>query len=287
MRLGLGFGLGFGGHQGVSESVPTRYMFIDAASLQARLKAFSERYSSGAPLQLRWEAVGAGHEKVFYYDALPGQRRTEPDEEFAVRWAEAERLQVYLQTLDRYRVYQGDARWRSGRGHEQKKVDVMITVDMLKHTIRRNMDQATLLASDVDFRPLLDALVDEGMFVTLMYNPWNTSQELLGAADARIALSPGKIWSWLDQKSRSLVGFLSESGHADRRKGHLLDSWQDPVVGLVELRRKNPDEGGWSDASFYCQWQEPGQTLWTEVAAANEQLTRLLAEEHTRFTKTV
>jgi hypothetical protein len=59
----------------------------------------------------------------------------------------------------------------------------MIAVDMLTHSFRRNMHQATLLTGDLDFKPLIDALVQEGMFVTLWYPPSTTSQELIAAAD--------------------------------------------------------------------------------------------------------
>jgi uncharacterized LabA/DUF88 family protein len=69
--------------------------------------------------------------------------------------------------VDRVHVYEGDARRRRKRGLEQKKVDVMIAVDMLTHTFRRNMHEATLLTGDNDFKPLVDALVHEGMFITI------------------------------------------------------------------------------------------------------------------------
>ena len=36
----------------------------------------------------------------------------------------------------------------------------MIAVDMLTHPFDRNMERATLLAGDLDFKPLLDALVN-------------------------------------------------------------------------------------------------------------------------------
>lgn len=110
------------------------------------------------PLELDWRRISHGYRKVFYYDALPGKQQSESDQDFNQRLTKAEGFHLYLQTLDRYRVNEGSLRWRKGRGNEQKKVDIMIAVDMLKHTIRKNMDEAALVASDVDFRPLLDAL---------------------------------------------------------------------------------------------------------------------------------
>ncbi|MBD2254416.1 NYN domain-containing protein [Nostoc parmelioides] len=45
---------------------------------------------------------------------------------------------------------------------EQKEIDIMIAVDMLTHSFQKNMDEATLLAGDLDFKPLIDALVLNG-----------------------------------------------------------------------------------------------------------------------------
>ena len=69
--------------------------------------------------------------------------------------------------------------------NEQKKVDVMIAVDMLAHTFRRNMHEATLLTGDNDLRPLVDALIHDGMFLNLWYPTGETSIEFLRAADTR------------------------------------------------------------------------------------------------------
>lgn len=269
MRLGLGLGIGFSSNQrGGTPQKMVKYLFIDAGCIDNRLKQMSETFAEAAPLSLAWPSLAAGYEKVFFYDALPGQKRSEHDEDYELRRDAAEQRHLYLQTLDRFRVYQGDARWRSGRGHEQKKVDVMIAVDMLKHTIRRNMQAAALLTSDVDFRPLLDALVDEGMFVTLIYNPSNTSQELLGAADARLPLSCYQMWSWLNDASRALVGFISPITTGECRNGPLVNAWVDPRVGMVEVRERNPAQGGWSDALYYLQWQETGQSGWNYLATS-------------------
>lgn len=63
------------------------------------------------------------------------------------------------------------------------------SIAMLMHSFRRNMHQATLLTGDLDFKPLIDALVQDGMFITLWYPQNATSDELITAADARLALN--------------------------------------------------------------------------------------------------
>lgn len=100
-------------------------------------------------------------------------------------------------------VYEGDARTRKRRGLEQKKVDVMLTVDMLSHTFRRNMHEATLMTGDADFKPVVDALVHEGMFITVWFPPEETSKELLDAADARLPLNLGTLKRIMTDESRA------------------------------------------------------------------------------------
>jgi hypothetical protein len=88
-----------------------------------------------------------------------------------------------IRALDRFHVALGEIKGR-GRNRRQKRVDVRLAVDMLMHTFRGNMDNATLLAGDVDFIPLIEALVREGMNITIWHPP-QASTELLGAADSR------------------------------------------------------------------------------------------------------
>jgi hypothetical protein len=85
-------------------------------------------------------------------------------------------------------VREGVGRWNKKRGANQKEVDILIAVDMLKHAHRRNMDELTVIAGDLDFRPLLDTLVEDGMHVGLWYGAHNTNQELVNAADSKLAL---------------------------------------------------------------------------------------------------
>lgn len=183
----------------------TRYLFVDGGCLRARVEQLSRLYCGGERLRVNWWGPAAGFQKIFYYDALPAKKPNQSDEEFELSKAEAIKLHAQLNTMDRFRVNEGDTRYRSGRGMEQKKVDVMIAVDMLVHTIRRNMTEATLIAGDADFTPLLNALSNEGMFVTLIHPP-SASRDLLAAADARIALTASYLKQWLDVPSQALLG---------------------------------------------------------------------------------
>lgn len=117
-------------------------------------------------MRVDYNLLTVGYDKVFYYDALPSKHNKESEQEFNDRRDAVISFHDQLGSLDRFHVYEGDTRKSpSVRKQEQKKVDVMIAVDMLTHAFRRNMQQATLLTGDLDFKPLLDALVQDGMFV--------------------------------------------------------------------------------------------------------------------------
>lgn len=82
--------------------MPTKYLFIDAGCLDARISQIEARFCPGEKLNPHWGAISAGYQKVFFYDALPGQRKIEEDEEFKIRRAEAEARHEYWFQIEGY-----------------------------------------------------------------------------------------------------------------------------------------------------------------------------------------
>jgi uncharacterized LabA/DUF88 family protein len=79
---------------------------------------------------------------------------------------------------------------------EQKEVDILIAVDMLTHSFQRNMHEVAFLTSDLDFRPLIEAVIREGMYIQLWYPKGKTNEELIYAADSRKPLTVKDVFSW-------------------------------------------------------------------------------------------
>lgn len=175
-----------GGYTGPPE---IRYLFVDGASLTGRMANISKKYFGDKPFVFDFHKLKGDYTRVFYYDALPVHEDGETDAAYQARTKTKQDALAAASDVDGIHVYEGEARRRKRRGLEQKKVDVKIAVDMLTHTFRRNMHQATLLTGDLDFLPLVEALVREGMFVRLWYPYGETSRELKAAADAREALT--------------------------------------------------------------------------------------------------
>ncbi len=177
----------------MSTAKEIKYLFIDGACLDNILIRIGKELFNGDKVDLVHEYLSAGYDKVFYYDALPRKNKGESEADFAVRLSAKENFLNNLKIKDKFHVYEGVVLERKQQLN-QKAVDIMIAVDMLRHSFRKNMDKATLLTGDLDFKPLLDALILEGMFTTLWYDPRITSKELLYSADSNQVLLPSFLY---------------------------------------------------------------------------------------------
>ncbi|GEP53891.1 NYN domain-containing protein [Reyranella soli] len=180
------------------------YLFIDGASLHGRIGNIASQFLNNINLDVDFARLLTLSRcaKGFYYDAIPVQDDGETDVAYKARIAPRSHIHDRAQAVQGMHVYEGDARKRRRMGYQQKKVDVMIAVDMMMHTFRRNMHHATLLTGDADFKPLIDALIREGMQVTLWYPLGETAQELIDAADIRRPIDFSTIRSVLTDESQ-------------------------------------------------------------------------------------
>jgi uncharacterized LabA/DUF88 family protein len=173
---------------------PVEYLFVDGAYLRRHLDEWSRDFFSEARIELDFAQFAHGFQKTFYYDCLPPKNKSELQEAYEERVRPQCEFFNTLKELGGFHVYEGTTSG-SGAKARQKQVDIMIAVHMLSHTIRGNMSKTTLVAGDLDFKPLIDALIQEGMYVTLWCNRRSTSRELVYAADARRDLDLRDIWS--------------------------------------------------------------------------------------------
>jgi uncharacterized LabA/DUF88 family protein len=175
-----------------------KYLFIDGGCLQAVLGGALKKFFDSVDVKahIDYSKIGIGFTKIFYYDCLPAQINGESDANYVIRENLSVKFFNNIRMLNGWHVYEGILKRRKNRGNEQKQVDVMLAVDMLTHSFRKNMHSATLLASDLDFRPLIDALVYEGMKVSLWYPHGETNEELIFAADVKSKMTLAQAYSW-------------------------------------------------------------------------------------------
>lgn len=180
--------------------VEVSYLFIDGGYLRGAIKAFGESCFNTPDLPVDFSLLAPWATKVFfYYDCLAPQATQEPEADYRARIAVQQAHFTKLRSLRGWHVVEGIIK-RTGKRARQKEIDILIAVDMLTHTHRRNMHRAAFIAGDQDFRPLVEAVVREGMFIELWYEAASGSSELIYAADAHRVLDAYTLHGILDKQ---------------------------------------------------------------------------------------
>jgi uncharacterized LabA/DUF88 family protein len=212
------------------------YLFIDGGYFRGVIDKFEQEIYGGTRVPVDYSQLSRGFTKIFYYDCQPARRQNEIEEEFDVRKSQQEKLFRHLRSLRGWHIHEGVIK-RTGKRARQKEVDILIAVDLLTHTHRRNMHRAAFIAGDQDFRPLVEAIVRDGMFLELFYDPSSVSLDLIDAADARHPLDPYTIHDWLEPSFRKAYPLPSRNVCEDKMipSSTPLDIGVSDFFGSVEL----------------------------------------------------
>ena len=121
----------------------------------------------------------------FYY--CPPWMSTEPTDSEKRRMAEHVAFMEKLTSLERWSVRLGKLH-RRWDGHketfEQKRVDVLLSVDMVRHSAAGHIQHAVIVAGDSDFIPAIAAAKESGATVSLWCGLEDTvHKDLLDLAD--------------------------------------------------------------------------------------------------------
>lgn len=195
--------------------VEVSYLFIDGAYLRSIVESLGEECFGDSRVPIDYGVLANGFTKVFYYDCPPPMKSQESEGEYERRIAAYEAHCKKLKSLRGWHVVEGIVK-RTGKRARQKEVDILIAVDMLTHTYRRNMHRVAFIAGDQDFRPLVEAVVREGMFIELWYEPTSASSELIFAADAHRPLEPFTFHGWLERHYRNAHPMPESCSQPDR-----------------------------------------------------------------------
>jgi len=176
------------------------YLFIDGGYFTARFAEVVTRMFTLEQLpDFNLTAVQRqfGAQKLFYYDCLDDVARPgETAEQTSERITEQERRFAQFSALPGVHVRLGTLSGSKQKKLRQKEVDVQLAVDMLTHAFSRNMTRATLIAGDLDFRPIVHALVQLGTYVRLCYLPSSVARDLRAAADEGVEITVAMAHSW-------------------------------------------------------------------------------------------
>lgn len=134
---------------------------------------------------------GADLLRTYYYHCPPYQSNP-PTQEEKERYAARRSFYTALDRLPRFSVRLGRL---ESRGHEpdgrpkfeQKRVDILLGVDLVQLAAKGQIQQAILLAGDSDFIPAVTVAKAEGVLVRLFHGS-NCHSDLWQEVDERIKI---------------------------------------------------------------------------------------------------
>jgi uncharacterized LabA/DUF88 family protein len=160
------------------------YLFIDGKYLRdVHDRALRPIFGITPEVDLLNLKKQAGAQRVFFYDCMDETKLAgETDEAFQTRQQKQDKYFGSIRDGSGFHLRLGTLAGKRPK-LRQKEVDVQLAVDMLTHGFSRNMVKAVLIAGDLDFRPIVEALVRGGVFVEIWYEKTSASRDLFWAAD--------------------------------------------------------------------------------------------------------
>ena len=148
-------------------------IFIDGAYLEYVLKDEFKGASIDFSSLSRAMAENADILRTYYYHCPPYQGNP-PTQEERERYSARRSFYTALDRLPRFAVRLGRLEFRGlgpdGRPRfEQKRVDILLGVDMVQLAAKGQIQQAILLAGDSDFIPAVTVAKAEGVLVRLFH----------------------------------------------------------------------------------------------------------------------
>lgn len=165
-------------------------IFIDGAYLLSYLKRYDivPKYEDMADYLLKpiRKSVPLDLLRCYFYYCAPWMS-PEPTESEKRRMEEHEHFMEEISNIERWAVRLGklQRRWDGYKDYyEQKRVDVLLSVDMVRHSAAGHIQHAVVLAGDSDFIPAIEATKESGATVSLWYGEDNSiHKDLLALAD--------------------------------------------------------------------------------------------------------
>lgn len=180
-------------------------LFIDGAYLEYCLKnEFGEPRIDFAALAVKM-AAGADILRTHYYHCPPYQGNP-PTKEEQERYAARRRFYTALDRLPRFTVRLGRLERRGYEAdgktpkYEQKRVDILLGVDLVQLAAKGQRQQAVLFAGDSDFIPAVTVAKAEGVLVRL-YHGDGCHSDLWQEADERVRIDQEFVNAILGSRS--------------------------------------------------------------------------------------
>ncbi len=163
-------------------------IFIDGAYFQYVIKDEFALAKIDFELLARKLAEGREVLRTYFYDCLPYQSQ-HPTKEESERFGKKQRFFAALEKNPRFQVRAGrlEYRGRDIKGNpifEQKRVDILMGVDLALLAAKHQITDAAVIAGDSDFLPAIEAAKSEGVVIHLFHGQ-RPHHDLVSAADER------------------------------------------------------------------------------------------------------
>jgi uncharacterized LabA/DUF88 family protein len=168
-------------------------IFIDGGYLEKILKnEFDETRIDFEKLSLEL-AQDAQILRTYYYNCMPFQDDP-PTEHQKEMYSRRDSFIARLQRLNRYEIKLGKLVKRACETchtirFEQKRLDVLMAVDLVRLSATHQIDQAILVTGDSDFVPAVTVAKMDGVLVQLYYSENAKSDELYDVCDERYRIT--------------------------------------------------------------------------------------------------
>ncbi|MCK4960092.1 MAG: NYN domain-containing protein [Planctomycetes bacterium] len=131
--------------------------------------------------------------RTYYYDCAPyvSQPPSEKQKQMKARF---DKFQCALKRFPRFEVRLGRLNRRrtgSETRYEQKMVDVLLTIDLVKLSVEKVIQRAVIITNDADFVPAIKVARDAGVIVKLYRGVKDHNAALMEACDE---------WAYIDKK---------------------------------------------------------------------------------------
>ena len=144
---------------------------------------------------VQYEGTLAGGREILrthYYDCPPYQS-TPPTKDESDRVGRHQKFIYALEQIPRFQVRLGRLEYRGKKSDgkpifQQKRVDILLGVDLALLAAKHQITDAALLAGDSDFLPAVEAAKPEGVVIHLFHGP-DPHRDLVTKCDERTRIT--------------------------------------------------------------------------------------------------
>ena len=134
---------------------------------------------------------GTDRLRTYYYHCMPYQGNPPTSDERA-RFSSMDSFLYNLKQLPRFEVRLGKIAKR-GSDFQQKRVDVLLSVDLVRMSWDHQIQRAIIVSGDSDYVPAVLAAKDAGVLVQVYYHPRSMHDELRSACDERFEITDALV----------------------------------------------------------------------------------------------